>query len=210
MTNRTPDDLPPEFLAAHADGELRPHQRDRVERWLADHPDARELLETQESLGPGNAELWRLVRPPEPGATRWSTVRDGIRTGTRPPVARRRFVWAGTVALAAAAAVFFALPAGERPQPIGPRVEPVVAPAPIEEPFTMATDDDVRIVSLPESSAPCLIVGRHPLGDRPVVLARTDEAEVIAVASDPEGWKPEPLPDTGPDDAPMIWSPRNP
>ena len=45
MNRRTPDDLPPELLAAYADGELGPHARDRVERWLADHPEAREIVD---------------------------------------------------------------------------------------------------------------------------------------------------------------------
>jgi hypothetical protein len=211
MTNRTPDDLPPELLAAYADGELGAHQRDRVERWLADHPDARDMLESQESLGPANTEFWRLVRPPEPGMTRWSAVRDRIRSGTRPTAARRWFVRAGAAALAAtAAALFLALPAVDRTEPIVPRVDPVAAPVPAEEPFAMATDDDVRIISLPEAAARLLIVGEHPLGDTQVLLAKSDEVEVYAQATDPQGWKPELAADTAPDDAPMIWAPRNP
>src|SRR5262249_62377002 len=59
MTTPLPDDLPPELLAAYADGELCPRERARVEEWLAEHPEGAELLEAQESVGPGNVELWQ-------------------------------------------------------------------------------------------------------------------------------------------------------
>jgi hypothetical protein len=207
MTNRWPDDLPLELLAAYADGELGPHDRDRVERWLADHPEAREILETQESLGPGNVELWQMTGPLRPGERQWAAVRDRIRAGTRVSPLRRWARWAGSAALAAtAAALLLALPSRETVNRV-PADVPVVEPA-RDEPFAMATDDDVQIVSLPESAAHLLVVGRHPLGDGPVVLATSDEVEFYGIGSDPDGRFPEVPADAGPNDATMIWAPR--
>jgi anti-sigma factor RsiW len=211
MNRRTPDDLPPELLAAYADGELGPHARDRVERWLAEHPEAREIIETQESIGPGNAELWDMASPPEPGARRWSEVGDGIRAGTRVSPVQRGLSWAGPAALmATAAALIMALPTDDRPQPQLLPAVPAAASTVQDEPYAMATDADVQIVSLPEAAAHLLVVGEHPLGNGLVVLARSDEVEFLGIGSDREGRFPEAPIETAPDDSPMIWAPRNP
>ena len=61
-----PDDLPAELLAAYVDGELGPRDRSRVERWLAERPEAREFVETQESLARANGDLWCGLTPPRP------------------------------------------------------------------------------------------------------------------------------------------------
>ena len=76
-----------------------------------------------------------------------------------------------------------------------------------EGPFAMASDSDVRIVSLPEDAAALLIVGEHPLGDAVLVLAGMDELDFIGVGSDLAGRFPE-LPGEIPDEAPLLWAPR--
>lgn len=212
MTGPRPDDLPPELLAGYADGELSGRDRARVERWLADHPEARELLEGQESLSPSNTEFWAAVRPPEPSAAQWAEVRDGIRANGPRPSRRGWIALVGAIGLmATAATLLLALPALNRPLRVDPHPLPVVPPpGEDDEPFAMAGADDVRIVSLPEAAAGLLVVGRHPLGDTDLVLARADEIEFHGVGSDLAGRFPEVPNDPAADDAPMIWAPREP
>jgi hypothetical protein len=211
MTDRLPDDLPPESLAAYADGELGPADQAHVERWLADHPEARELLEDQESLGPKNIEFWQAVRPPEPSRRQWAAARRGISGRARGPAARRWLPWVGSLAFAAtatAATVFFALPPVNQPAPA-----PVAAPQPAgrdDEPYAMASADEVQIISLPEEAAHLLVVGEHPLRGQMVVLAKSDEVEFLGIGTDLAGRFPEFPTDVAPDDAPMIWAPRDP
>jgi anti-sigma factor RsiW len=212
MTTSDPDDLPPEFLAAYTDGELGPCDSARVERWLADHPEARELVEEQEALGPRNADFWRAVSPPQPPRRAWDETLALIRERTRRSVTRRWLPWVGSLALAAtatAATLLFVLPPApsvgpERPPIRGPVVETTV------EPFAMASADEVQIISLPESAARMLVVGEHPLRDALVVLARADEIEFFGVNTDPDGRFPEMPAEIAPEDAPMIWAPKAP
>lgn len=216
MTDGRPHPLPPEFLAAYADGELSPRDRERVERWLRDHPDGREWLDGQESLSPANLEFWRAVRPPEPSRRQWEAVVRGLR-GRGPAGRSRRWLpWVGSLALAAtatAATAFIAMPPAAGPRPPAEPHNTVAAPAPVEPddaPFAMAGPDDVRIVSLPEAAAHLLVVGEHPLRDSTVVLARTDEVEFFGIGTDPSGRFPEVRTEEAPDDAPMIWAPKEP
>ena len=212
MTDGRPNDLPPELLAAYADGELGPRDRARVERWLAAHPESRDLLDDQESLGPRNAEFWQAVRPPEPTPGQWAAARRGVRA--RVSASRRWVSWGGPLGVAVAAAtVFLALPAVNRPAPADGPALPAVVPQPADpddEPFAMAGPDEVRIISLPEAAAHLLVVGEHPLGDSLVVLARADEVEFFGIGTDPSGRFPDVPTEMAPDDSPMIWAPKDP
>lgn len=216
MTDGLPDDLPPEFLAAYADGELGPRDRERVEQWLIGHPESHEVLDDQESLGPGNIEFWQAVRPPEPSRRQWEIVAHGIRARGSVSTSRRWLPWVGSLVLAAtatAATVFVALPPANGPSPPTVPDRSIVAPAPTEsddQPFAMAGPDEVRIVSLPEAAAHLLIVGEHPLRDSLVILARADEVEFFGIGTDPSGRFPEMPTEVAPDDAPMIWAPKDP
>jgi anti-sigma factor RsiW len=205
-----PDDLPPQLFAAYADGELPPLDRARVEDWLADHPEARNLLEDQQALARGS-DVWPALGPPEPSDAEWTACLHGIEAARRTPAYRRWLPWVGSVALAAAAAaVLFAVgvidPAA---RPAVPE-RPAVLVALVEEPFPMAGDDDVRIISLPEAAAGLLVVGRHPLGDSAVELAKADEVEFLGVGSDVAGRFPEVPADPAAEDAPVLWAPRDP
>jgi hypothetical protein len=215
MTDGLPDDLPPELFAAYADRELSPRDRARVEQWLADHPEAVELVEDQELMGRQNIEFWQAIRPPEPSRRQWAAALRGIHEGAPVRASRRWLPWVGSLALAAtatAATVFFVLPTVSRPDPDGILIVPP-APRPAvadDEPFAMAGPDDVRIISLPESAAHLLVVGDHPLRDQVVILARADEVEFLGIGTDLAGRFPELPTDVAPDDAPMIWAPRDP
>src|SRR5947199_9164645 len=89
---RDPDGPRPELLAAYADGELDPETRARVERWLAEHPEARDQLRAQRDLSPENWHLWQNAEPPAPSEDTWAAVRQSVEDGTRerpPPSAGR-------------------------------------------------------------------------------------------------------------------------
>jgi hypothetical protein len=215
MTTPRPDDLPPELLAAYADGELSPRERARVEDWLAEHPEAAEVLDAQESVGPGNVELWQSVQPPTPSEAQWADAYNGIESRAPFPARPSRAGWLGSFGLlATAATVLFLVSTGEPPErPIAPEVaRPGHAPAVEldEPPYAMAQADEVRILSLPEAAATLLLVGEHPLGTSLLTLARADEIEFHGVGSDLAGRFPEVPSDPSSTDAPMIWTPRAP
>jgi hypothetical protein len=210
MTPRTPDDLPSNWLAAYADGELSPEARARVEQWLAEDPEARELLDAQESLGPNNTEFWNAVQPQLPSPDQWSSAFERI----APRSARARRAWAGWLGtaglLATAATLILALPGPQNPCLDAPPDIPLVVPGSTadDEPFAMASAEEVRIISLPEAAARLLLVGEHPLGDSVVLLAQADEIVYFGVGSDLAGRFPEVPADPNAQDAPMIWAPR--
>jgi hypothetical protein len=215
MTTPLPDDLPPELLAAYADGELSPRDRARVEDWLADHPEGAELLDAQESVGPGNVELWQAVQPPTPSDGQWADAYNGIETRTPFPTRPSRAGWLGSLGLLATAATVLILvsTADRADRPLAPDVAcPVLTPPgeSDEPPYAMAQADDVRILSLPEAAASLLLVGEHPLGNSLLTLARADEIEFHGVGSDLAGRFPEVPTDPSSADAPMIWTPRAP
>lgn len=210
MTTPPDDWLPPEWLAAYADAELGPRDRARVERWLADNPEARDLLDAQESLGPGNVDFWSAVRPPTPSPRAWASAFDRLSAHSPAAPARRAGRWLGTIGLmATAATLLLALPAANGPAPPclppGPAVLP--APSPDDEPYAMAEEGDVRIVSLPEAAADLLVVGKHPMGDGPLLLAPRSEVVFLGMGSDADGRFPDPPDDP---DAAVVWAPREP
>jgi hypothetical protein len=203
-----PDDLPPELLAGYADGELPPAVRERVEAWLAEHPEALDQLEVQEALGPGNVEFWRAVRPPEPTPADWVGVRAGLAADFPAP---RRGVgrWAGAAALFAVAAsitlVFLdnAPRCGQHKRIAAPVFAPAGSPED-NEPYPIARADEIRYLELPESVAPMLRVGDHPLKDAILILARSDEVDFHNMGCDAEGRFPE---DPLTMEPPFLWIP---
>jgi anti-sigma factor RsiW len=210
MTTPPHDWLPPEWLAAYADGELPPRDRARVESWLSAHAEARDLAEAQESLSPTNGEFWEAVRAPAPAPAAWATTLAGIHARAPAAPVRRQARWLGTVGLmATAATLLLALPAADGPEP--PDLPPVVdcdpRPSPDDEPYAMADEDDIRIVSLPEEAADLLVVGRHPMGDGLLLLAPRSEVVFLGMGNDPEGRFPDPPDDP---DAAVVWAPREP
>jgi hypothetical protein len=211
MTRGPSDDLPPSWLAAYADGELSPADRDRVERWLADDPEARELLDAQESFGPRNTELWNAVQPPAPSGAEWTNTFDRIAPRATPP--RRAWTgWLGTIGLVATAATLVIAIPDPKHQCLNPPLHnlpysPPASPAE-EEPFVLASADDVRIISMPESAAGLLLVGEHPLGDSLLVLAEFGEIAFFGVGADLAGRFPAVPDDPNVQDAPMLWAPR--
>jgi hypothetical protein len=216
-----PADRWPELLAAYADGELDPETRARVERWLAEHPEALEQLRAQRELSPENWRLWQNAEPPVPSEEAWSEVRRTVDEETRerpvpapqPAPRRHRAAWwvAGGVAAAVAVLVGWWATLKPNPPPGPGRSQPeVVNPVPHDAPavevaaLPVATDDDVELLRVPGGDLSWLVVGSHPLPDM-LVLAGPDDVELLDL--DPDEW-PDGGPKmiTAPGDAPMIFA----
>lgn len=214
MTTPRPENFPPELLAAYADGELSTEDRLRVERWLAESHEAGEFLETQEAMGPGNADLWDPVCPPSPSADDWIATRECIGQKMRLANRMRWAGWAGTFGVfATTATLMFVLPAPQNncidPEPpFGCEGFPVESID--DEPYPMASSADVQIISLPESAANLLVVGEHPLRDSFLPFARMSEVHFHNIGTDLAGRFPEVMNDAAEDVLPMLWAPREP
>jgi len=211
MSDLKRDHLPPEWLAAYADGELTPAERDRVENWLADHPEARDELETQESLGPRNCEFWKAVEPPSASPGQWSNVRNAVTSANPARPSRPWLRWFGVAGLLATAASLLVLSFPDRAAIDPPVVRdnsPSISDA--VEPIAMANSDEVQIISLPESAAKFLVVGEHPLSGSSMALARFGEVEFYGIGSDLAGRFPEIPTDRNTEDIPIVWAPRAP
>lgn len=208
MSEPQSENVPLSWLAAYADGELPPGDHARVENWLGDHPEAREIVETQESLGPSNTEFWESVQPPWPTPAQWDQVRNAIAVPIRP---RRRWInrIASLAILATAASVALVLSLPERPVTIRP-VETEASTTPTVVPLEFASNDDVQIISLPEAATSLLVVGHHPLQGSTMALARFGEVEFLGVGSDIAGRFPERPNDANTEEIPIVWAPREP
>jgi hypothetical protein len=212
MSAGRPDHLPPEWLAAYADGELGPRDRARVEEWLRDNPDARDALDAQEALGPANGEFWSAVRAPQPSGRQWANTIKGIKAAASTRPTRSWAGWLGTVGLmATAATLLVALPAADGPIVHGPPLPcpnhfGPFAPSPDDTPFVIADAADVRIISLPEEAADLLVVGTHPMGDSALILAGRGEVAFLGLGPELAAQLREPV-EANADDLPMLWAP---
>ena len=232
MTTPPPNEFPRELLAAYVDGELDGDTRARVERWLADHPDARDEVNAQRALSPTNTGFWERADPPRPSEGKWSGCLRAVEHLLAAPTASPRWragVWsvAGLAAMGAAAAVAWVAfgPATQPPPPDERKPAELVqnlprAPLPREAPLTVAAsadpladilvleiagDDDVVLDRVPDFPAGWLPVGRHPLQD---VLTLASEEELLLAELGPSAAWPTGAPrmTTAPGDAPMIYA----
>jgi len=214
MSSERPDQIPLHWLAAYADGELPPADCARVEEWLRENQEGRELIEAQEFVGPNNAEFWHAARPPMPSARQWKKVADQVREGSRAAVLRRRVGRASAPALVATAAALVMLFPGPAKPPVDAPyagLQPTTGVIVADEPIELASDADIVIVSLPEAAADLLLMGEHPLRGSVLEFARAGDIEFFSVGSDPAGRFPEmPATDASANDITMIWAPRAP
>jgi hypothetical protein len=162
------DSLPPELLAAYADGELAPAEQRRVEAWLAGHPEARADVEAQRRL----SGLFEDTAPRPPADDRWAEVLTGVeRCLASPPVGRpawgRRAAVAAIGAAAAAALLVLAVrpPPGDAPQAVP------------EEPWPVVSAEDIDIVSMDDRDREKLVIGEPPVNE-PLELLSADEVKV--------------------------------
>jgi hypothetical protein len=167
-----------EQLAAYVDGELDTAGCQRVQVWLAEHPEAAKEIHEQRRL----AQLWRAALPPEPPEPQWATAWTGIETAL---TARRRHRLAGIIMLLGAVAaivVFLMLP--RPPRDMGDQ------PAPnLDDLISVAAPEDVDIISMEAADANTLPVGDPPVRDA-LDLASYNEVVVTRVEPDIDGVMP--------------------
>lgn len=207
MNSFSDDELPPELLAGYADGELSPELAERVERWLAQHPDARDLLEDQLSLTRHNRDWVDEIAPPTPSVDAWERCRDGIQSGLRPK--RLQTAWRPVMFMTTMAATLFLAVWSTNRQTIEPLILPWLVAEEDDESLVLANHDEIEIVSLPEAAVPLLIVGQKPWDDA-LVLAKSHELEFIGVGNDADGRFPDVPTDPTNENAPLLWAPQPP
>jgi hypothetical protein len=201
-----------ELLAAYADGELDGDDflalRRRVEGWLARHPEAAAELESLRRL----RHLWRLAAPADPGEVAWAAVSSGIqdrlaRAGAGRGPWRR---WVRVLAWGAAAAILAwlalaLLPGRPDDRPLAQNQNGTGTQAvPDDDPFPVATADEVEILSVQGADTGSLVVGNLPV-DGELVLAAPGDVTLRSV-------RPAARDNMVPDvvlqgaGAPMIWA----
>jgi anti-sigma factor RsiW len=181
-TNR--DDLPPELLAAYVDGELAPAECRRVEAWLVAHPEARADVEAQRHL----ARLLDESAPIAPAEEQWADVLARMERGlavpsVRPAGGRRRAAVLAVAVVAAAAAVLLAVALNGLP--LRP-VPPGATPPETEEPWPVASADEVEVLSMDDRDRGTLVVGEPPV-NVPVELVTAQEVQVNKLEPDEQG-----------------------
>lgn len=158
----------PEQLAAFADGQLQGTERERVEGWLFEHPDASAEVESYRRL----ARLWQTAPIPQPPAEAWDRTLQRIKD--RLPV-DRRFPWGGLAGLGAAAAILVGL---LLPQWLGPRTQYRGEAMP----FPVVAAQDVTIISMDAADIDKLVVARPPVDLREIAFANHDDVRLIGPA----------------------------
>ncbi len=220
-----------EQLAAYADGELGRcvHDlglRERIEEWLAWHPQACNEVDAQRRL----TRLWLKTAAEEPSEAAWSAAWSKINNPPRRADRKRdwlgrRWGWAAVV-LFTAASVMLAIqltsvltteaPVAsdpEEPFPVaaGTEIEVlridgdaigalVVGSLPFATPFPAASSDEVEVLRVNGADTDALVVGELPLHG-PMVLADAGDITVMNNSSTPDDMQPEMK-----GDPPVIWA----
>jgi anti-sigma factor RsiW len=175
---------PPDWnwlLMAYADDELTPSERAHVERYLAEHPHAYDLLADLEETGPANFNLWESVEPPEPSETDWLPTTQAISVLASRNRKRWTYAFAGSLAACAMAVVGVAwfmpgAPAVAR-KAAPPKAVAVVDPLAEYAVLPVATPDDVMVNAVRGPRDTGFLVVRSPLQDV-LALATPDDIEI--------------------------------
>jgi hypothetical protein len=145
--------------------------RDNLEAWLRDHPEAHDDLADLPRL----RELYQSAGPPEPGQAEWNRVCSRIHASIGRVRSPRPWWAIATGAVAAAILAMLLARALWTPS------KPVPAPETVqrdEEPFPVVDSDDVTIVSMDARDVAALVVGEPPVGDD-LEFARPQDIRVI-------------------------------
>jgi hypothetical protein len=145
--------------------------RDNLEEWLREHPEANDDLADLPHL----RDLYQSACPTEPDEAAWNAVHSRIHESinrVRPP--RPWWLVAAGAAAAAALAVLLtrSLWRTNVPEP-----SPTIVQS-IEEPFPVVEPDDIAIVSMDARFVAALVVGEPPVGDD-LEFARPEDIRVI-------------------------------
>ncbi|MCS7044749.1 MAG: hypothetical protein NZO58_00180 [Gemmataceae bacterium] len=167
-----------EIVAAYADGEFEGRDdlavlRQRVEDWLARHPEAAEELAEYRRL----KQLWQSTSPAEPPRQRWQAMTEAIAAAIasrQRPRTVRYLPWAAAACLALVAVLAWSL-----------RPEPTTSPTPPDaseeyEIFRVAAAHEVEILNVNGEDEQALIVGVLPLSGA-ICLADHGDISITSV-----------------------------
>jgi hypothetical protein len=171
--------VPPEWLAAYADGEMDRNAvlaplKQQVEQWLAEHPQGLADIEEQRRLH----DLMEQTAPPAPGAAVWAAAQARLEGAPRELARRRAGAWrrlASIVAVVAAGLWLASLPTAPNPSR--------ELPAEDDAPFSVATADEIVILSIEGDAIDTLVVGEAPVHGA-LELLQAGEMKIMHVEPD--------------------------
>ncbi len=187
----------PELLAAYFDGEFEGRDdlsllRQRLEEWLAGHPQGQDDLAHYQRL----RQVWHDTMPPEPAREQWDALLRQINAAlaqSKPPTPLP-WIWKMAAGLAAACVLFvFALTLFRN-----------VQRAPDDEVFPVATESEITIFRVEGDDAPTLVVGELPLKG-PLELMGPGDVTFTSIQPDASDNMMPHVHTTGPG-APMVWA----
>ena len=153
-----------EILAAYADGEFEGRDdlallKQRVENWLAKHPEAAQELAQIRQL----KSAWQQTTPAEPEPQAWQRLLDHLTNAPKQPAPRRRSWRRVIVATAVAACVLVGITLWSSRfwRTVAP-VLPMIAEE-TEEPFSVAAAHEVEILLVEGADTQTLVVGALPV-----------------------------------------------
>jgi anti-sigma factor RsiW len=173
-----------QLLAAYADGELSSADRAVVDGWLQAHPDLVAELDAQRQFSSANQSVWKAVAPDLPDDARWNAVIRNVKAGvgiipaeqnhSGSRLAKLRRGWPLLLAvpmIAAAAAIVVALAPLWRP----PTTLPIKGPEEnADSVFSVASQQDVEIISVRPADWQHVVVGESPLGEKVTFVSAAD------------------------------------
>lgn len=173
-------DPTPEQLSAFVDGELDLHRAEEVETWLIDHPEARADVAAYRHLG----QVWKQTAAPEPSPAAWDATLARLQAALPAPVVPaplpRRWGLRSVAWLAATAAVVagvllsrpywnnLGLTADqEQTWPIDDALKALAEShsniEQVDEPFLVAKQHEVQIISMDGQDADALVGAMPPV-----------------------------------------------
>jgi hypothetical protein len=181
MSGRQDRDLPPEWLAAYADGEMDRNAalaplKKPVEEWLAEHPDGLADVEDQRRV----EELVQQTAPSEPDPAAWAGVLARLQDAPRELARRRAWSWGRLASILAvtAAALWLVSLLATRPPTTTERL-----PGGEDEVLAVATADEIEILSIEGDATETFAVGEAPVRG-PLELLQAGEMTVTRVEPD--------------------------
>ena len=176
-----------EQLAAYADGELPAAEAEATEAWLREHPGAAAEVQALRHL----AGLWQDQSPPEPSPAAWDRTLQGIETRLAAP---RPWRGGGSptlrLLLGLAAACIIALLLARVLWSPAPKPAPSpLPPEPEEEPYVVASSDEIVIISMDPRNDANLVIGRKPIPGE-LEWANIDDVTLVELKPNDDGQVP--------------------
>ncbi|MCI0641880.1 MAG: hypothetical protein L0Y72_11200 [Gemmataceae bacterium] len=194
-------DPSPELLAAYFDGEFEGRDdlsllRQRLEHWLALHPQGQEDLAHYQRL----RQMWHDTTPHEPSREQWDALLRQISaslTQVRPPA---RVFWKAAAGLAAACLLVLVAWSAVRFVNRAPSGQDLASE---DEVFPVATESEIVIFRVAGDDAPTVIVGELPLKG-PLELMGPGDVTFTSIQPDARD-NMMPHVSAGPG-SPMVWA----